>query len=231
MTRSMPRLATMARIFLTVLSLALWGSASAATPLSPQPAADSRVLRLEHALSASAQSHLVAAALAPSGGQHVDIYTADADGASFTPTGQIKDPAFASSGVCCGTLYELPRQVGELPAGTLLWAGSAGNTAADQDMTIRIYRSADEGQSWNFLAQVQSPTPGPIWEPEFTIGQDGALILFYSDETQSAQYSQLIRKVRSYDGVNWQDSARVVASSEATGPACRLSAVLPMGPG
>jgi hypothetical protein len=114
--------------------------------------------------------------------------------------------------VCCGTLYELPRRVGPLREGTLLWAGSIGNNTADQHMAIRIFRSDDEGRSWSLLSDVQSARPGQIWEPEFTIGQDGALILFYSDETESTEHSQLIRKVRSYDGTRWQDSGYAVAS-------------------
>jgi hypothetical protein len=51
-----------------------------------------------------------------------------------------------------------------------------------------------------------------MWEPEFTVGRDGALILLYSDETEAKQHSQLIRKIRTNDGVRWQDSGYVVAS-------------------
>ncbi|WP_315753778.1 MULTISPECIES: sialidase family protein [unclassified Bradyrhizobium] len=78
-------------------------------------------------------------------------------------------------------------------------------------MSIHVYRSDDEGRSWTFLSNVQSPKRGRIWEPEFTVGKDGALILFYSDETE-AEYSQFIRKFRTYDGVHWQDPGYVVAS-------------------
>jgi hypothetical protein len=120
----------------------------------------------------------VVTGLTPAGGRHIDVYTADDDDAPFRPIGRISDPVFASD-VCCGTLYELPRRVGSLREGTLLWAGSIGNNTANKDMAIRIYRSDDEGRSWSFLSDVQSPRPGEIWEPEFTVGQ-GALILFYS---------------------------------------------------
>jgi hypothetical protein len=201
----------MARVAFLFFTLALWSAANAATPLSPQPAADGRVVRLDHAQSPEGRGHLVLAALTPAGGRHVDLYTADGDDAPFRQIGHITDPVFAT-GVCCGTLYELPRAVGGLPEGTLLWAASIGNNTADKHMAIRVYRSGDEGRTWSFLGDVYSPRPGQIWEPEFTVARDGALILFYSDETESKEHSQLIRKVRTYDGARWQDFGDVVAS-------------------
>ena len=211
MKPSILRMEAIARIVVAFLTLAMCSPANAVTPLSPEQAFNSRVVRLDHAPSPEARGHLVVTALTPDGGRHIDVYTADGDDAPFRPIGRISDPVFAS-GVCCGTLYELPRGVGSLREGTLLWAGSIGNNTAERHMAIRIFRSDDEGRSWSLLSDVQSPRPGQIWEPEFTVGQDGALILFYSDETESTKHSQLIRKVRSYDGTRWQDSGYVVAS-------------------
>ena len=131
---------------------ALW-PAQAATPLSPEPAFNSRVVRLDHAPSPQARAHLVVTALTPAGGRHIDVYTADSDDAPFRPIGRISDPIFAS-GLCCGTLYELPRRVGSLREGTLLWAASIGQDTADKHMSIHIYRSEDEGRNWTFLGNV-----------------------------------------------------------------------------
>jgi hypothetical protein len=200
----MPRVALV--LFLVLASLV-----DAATPLSPQPAADGRVIRLDHAQSPQARGHLVLAALVPTGGRHVDLYMADNDAAPFRALGRITDPVFAT-GACCGTLYELPRAVGGLPEGTLLWATSTGNNTPDKHMAIRIYRSDDAGRNWTFSSEVHSPLPGQIWEPEFSVARDGALALFYSDETQPRDHSQLIRKVRTYDGAHWQDFSEVIAS-------------------
>jgi hypothetical protein len=211
MKRSILHIGTIVQIVLAFLALVMCSRANAATPLSPEQAFNSRVVRLDHAPSSDVRGQLVVAAQTPAGGRHIDVYTADSDYAPFSQIGRIGDPVFAS-GVCCGTLYELPQRVGALREGTLLWAGSIGNNTADKHMMVRIYRSDDEGRSWSLLTEVQSPKPGPIWEPEFTVGQDGALILFYSDETESMEHSQLIRKVRSYDGTRWQDFGFVVAS-------------------
>ena len=193
---------------LSVLMLAEGSHAKAATLLSP-PAFNGRVVRLEHASRPEERQWLVATALVPAGGKHANVYLADRDGAPFRHIGEITDHEFGS-GLCCGTLYELPQQVGSLQAGTLLWAGSVGKKT--ERMATRIYRSNDEGRSWSYLSEIRAAKPGGIWEPEFTVGSDGALILFFSDETDQAAHSQTIKKVRTYDGLHWRDMSYVVAS-------------------
>jgi hypothetical protein len=87
--------------------------------------------------------------------------------APFRQIGEISDPAFGS-GLCCGTLYELPQQVGSLQAGTLLWAASVGKKT--ERMATRIYRSNDEGRSWSYIpiklkqaVQLQREADGRAW--------------------------------------------------------------------
>jgi hypothetical protein len=195
---------------LTALLVVLGSAASAATLLSPAPAFYDRVVRLEHASRPEERQWLIATAVVPAGGMHANVYLADRDGAPFRQIGEITDLAFGS-GLCCGTLYELPQQVGSLRAGTLLWAAAVGKKT--ERMAARIYRSDDEGRSWSFLSEIRAANPGGIWEPDFTVGSDGALILFFSDETDPAEHSQTIKKVRTYDGLNWRDMGYVVASN------------------
>ena len=104
---------------LSVLMLAQGAHARAATLLSPAPAFNGRVVRLEHASRPEERQWLAATALVPAGGKHANVYLADRDNAPFRHIGEITDPEFGS-GVCCGTLYEFPQQVGSLQAGTLL---------------------------------------------------------------------------------------------------------------
>ncbi len=195
---------------LSILMLAQGSHAEGATLLSPAAAFCDRVVRLEHASRPQERQWLVATAVVPAGGMHANVYLADRVGAPFRQIGEITDLAFGS-GLCCGTLYELPQQVGSLQAGTLLWAASVGKKA--ERMAIRIYRSDDEGRGWSFLSEIGAANPGGIWEPEFTVSSDGALILFFSDETDPAKHSQTIRRVRTYDGLNWRDMGYVVASN------------------
>jgi len=51
-----------------------------------------------------------------------------------------------------------------------------------------------------------------FWEPQFTVANDGALVMFWSDETDSC-CSQKISQIRTYNGTTWQDRGNAVASN------------------
>jgi hypothetical protein len=204
----------MTKRLLYLVALACLGIASqgkADTLLSPEPAFYDRLTRLENPIPKNERGQIIATATASAGGLHVDVFKGDVVGASFSRIGTITDPAFAS-GLCCGTVYELPQRIGSLPAGALLWAGAVGARAADKRMAIKVFQSEDEGASWSYLSEVTTPKPGGLWEPEFTIAADGALVMFFSDETEQPEYSQTLKKVRTSDGLIWRDMAHVVAS-------------------
>ncbi|MFD7816082.1 RICIN domain-containing protein [Streptomyces sp. NPDC059785] len=175
-----------------------------------------RAIRLAH--NGSANGRVIASVVSFSGNNGIGaIYESTNDGASFSRVGGVSDPESASGqGLCCTTLFELPRQVGSLPAGTLLWASSAGQDETDRRMSLRIWRSNDVGRTWSYLsACATATTTGGLWEPEFSVASDGALVCHYSDETDSA-HSQKLVAVRSYDGVTWQGKHDTVASTLST---------------
>lgn len=101
-------------------------------------------------------------------------------------------------------------------------------------MQLKIYRSADRGATWSYLSNCATASGarssvGGLWEPGFAIATDGALVCFYSDETQSG-HSQLIHQVRSYDGLNWRDSTYTVASTISSDrPGMPVVTILPGG--
>jgi hypothetical protein len=142
------------------------------------------------------------------------IHESTDNGASFRQVGAVADPeSAAGQGLCCATLFELPRQVGSLPAGTLLWASSAGQDEENRRMALRIWRSNDVGRSWTYLSSCATAQgTGGLWEPEFSIASDGALVCHYADETDPT-HSQKLVAARSYDGVHWQDHRNTVAST------------------
>ncbi|TDC94738.1 exo-alpha-sialidase [Saccharopolyspora aridisoli] len=147
------------------------------------------------------------------------IFESRDDGKTFQPLSEIRDPAGEDTkGMCCSTLYELPQQVGDMPAGTLLWAGSAG-IGSDEDerrTSIRVWRSDDHGKTWSYLSDlVQAPVGPGVWEPEFTVSEQGDLVAFYSDDSDP-KHDQKLVQVRSSDGRNWTDVKDMLKNDEFT---------------
>ena len=160
------------------------------------------------------------------------IFESTNNGSSFHQVGTITDPnATGGKGLCCSTLFELPQQIGAMPADTLLRAGSIGGlVSTDRHMTIRIWKSNDLGRTWTYLSNcATSSNAGGIWEPEFSIAADGRLVCHYSDETDSL-YSQKLARVRSSDGIDWVDRSDTIASTlQSDRPGMAVVRKLPNG--
>ena len=74
----------------------------------------------------AAQRQIVASLTEYAGGQlQAGFHASSDDGASSRAAARWPTHGFAT-GLCCGTLFELPQAVGALPAGTLLYAASVG---------------------------------------------------------------------------------------------------------
>ncbi|CDK26058.1 unnamed protein product [Kuraishia capsulata CBS 1993] len=107
-------------------------------------------------------------------------------------------------------LYLLEEQVGEYAPGTILLAGNSIPT--DLNYTkIDVYASKDNGYTWEFVSNVASggravPDNGltPIWEP-FIITYNGEIVLYYSDQGDSAHGQILVHKT-STDLLSWSSS-------------------------
>lgn len=191
------------------------GAAAAATgtPLREGTGLYPRAIRLAH--SGAANGRVLAGVVAFPGGNGVgSIHESTDGGGTFQHVGTVADPQAAQGrGLCCATLFELPRQLGDLPAGTLLWAASV--SAQARPMSIRVWRSGDIGRTWSYLSDCATTTgTGGLWEPEFSVAADGRLVCHYSDETDPA-HSQKLMEVRSSDGVTWTGRRETVASATA----------------
>ncbi|MER6851842.1 RICIN domain-containing protein [Streptomyces flaveolus] len=200
------------------------------TPLGNGTGLYPRAVRLAH--SGAANGRVLASVVTFDGNNGIGAVHESTDGgASFRQVGRVTDPeSAAGQGLCCATLFELPRQVGALPAGTLLWAASAGQDEQNRRMALRIWRSGDVGRTWSYLSSCATATgTGGLWEPEFSVAADGALVCHYADETDPA-HSQKLAATRSYDGVHWQDRRNTVASGwEADRPGMPVVRKLPDG--
>ena len=161
-----------------------------------------RVVRIEHG-PAQAYGRLVAST-------NGIIFQSGDNGASWNLLGPVPTVS-GSTERCCATLYELPQQVGSLTPGTLLFAASY---FIGQIPAIEVYTSTDQGASWSYHS---TPVQGGdashgLWEPEFEVANDGALVMFWSDETDAC-CSQKLAQIRSYDGHTWQDRTDTVRST------------------
>lgn len=191
-----------------------------------------RIVALSHNADASKNGAIIASITSFTGGGHEDIFVSHDQGLSFTLAGQVTDSNF-SKGLCCGGLYELPVAIGAMPAGTLLWAGSVGGDTPAEPMQLRIFKSTDQGAHWAYLSNCATASKprngGGLWEPEFTVGQDGKLICFYSDETETG-HSQVLKLTQSSDGMAWSAPVDIVASpTQADRPGMANVVRLPNG--
>jgi hypothetical protein len=119
--------------------------------------------------------------------------------------------------MCCGTLFELPRALGSMPAGTLLWATTVGWEVPEADRTVkqRLWRSSDLGRTWSFLADMaSSPNQYNAWEPELSMARDGHLVVHWADESDKPHHDQKIVQARSADGITWSAPVDTVKNSD-----------------
>ena len=178
-----------------------------------------RVIRIEHSTS-GADGDLIAS----TNGQ---IYISTNNSKTFSYLDTVPQIS-GSTEYCCADLFEMPQTVGSLTAGTLLFAATyyVGATRA-----IEVYSSTDNGKSWSYSS---TPVSGGdsahgLWEPEFSVADDGALVMFWSDETDTC-CSQKIAQIRTFDGTSWQDQTNTVASSiYADRPGMAVVTKLPNG--
>ncbi|WP_206244196.1 sialidase family protein [Novosphingobium terrae] len=168
-----------------------------------------RVIRLAHA---GANNGTLLATFAHAGVKgekgSLPIYRSTDNGKSWSaqPIGVVRDTVHGWD-IEAPALFELPEAQGDLPAGTLLAAGTAWNRPDFRQQAMEIFISRDGGANWTYRSscasealQVNNEGHG-IWEPFFAITADHSLNCFYSDERPSADgFGQVIAHVRSTDG-------------------------------
>ncbi|OZM74805.1 hypothetical protein CFN78_00850 [Amycolatopsis antarctica] len=171
-----------------------------------------RLVRLEHSGNARDGRIIASTTSQDEQGMFTPIYESTDEGESFDKIGEIRDSE-GPAGMCCGTLYEVPQQVGDMEPGTLLWAASYGQHAGDaRRIGIKIWSSDNGGRTWSFLSEAaRSHNKDGIWEPEFSVDANGTMWMGYADETEAPQYGQVLNRISSTDGVNWSPKERTMA--------------------
>ncbi len=201
------------------LSAAFVSAASAATgPAIPDSTLYPRLIRIAHGGAANGRI------LASTTGRILESVD---EGKSFRLIGR-PTPVAGSSERCCATLFEMPRTVGSLKEGTLLYAAShfTGDVPS-----MEVYQSGDEGHTWSFHSVIKRAGDAKhgLWEPHFSVPRESALVVFWSDETDSC-CSQKLMQARSTDGRTWIDFRDTVATAvQSDRPGMVTTAMLPDG--
>lgn len=189
----------------------------------PQPIYDGggssypRVIELAHA--GAANGRIIASVTSVVDGSQVAVVLESTDdAASFHHVATIKDPDGANGrGMCCGTLFELPVGVGDMPAGTLLWAATTGYKLpeAQRHTKQRLWESRDHGHTWTFKSDIAtSPNKYNAWEPDLSVSTDGYLVANWADESDKPNHDQKLVQARSADGVTWTDQRDTVKNAD-----------------
>lgn len=150
------------------------------------------------------------------------IYKSTDDGETWQHISNVTDTAFGTNRKAQPMLYELPKAVGNMPAGTIVLAG---NLVPDDQSSSRIviYKSTDIGSNWEYVSTVdvggsfdydRSPesTTSTIWEPFLYMDDYGHLVCAFSDERLKDQgVLQSLSLRYTSDGITWSEESNIVA--------------------
>jgi hypothetical protein len=166
----------------------------------------SRVIRLQH--NAASNGTLLGSfenASTTGGAASLRVRKSTDDGATWTTAATLGDPltgtGHPSDQIWQPFFYELPTTMGSFVAGTLLLvANIAPSSNATTDLVE--WRSTSGGSTWTYVGDIQSGagTGNGVWEPFLSTDSSGKLLAYFSDERQSATYSQKIVHIVSTDG-------------------------------
>ena len=147
------------------------------------------------------------------------FYESSNNGSTWTaePIGTITDNTPPRN--CCSGFWEVPQQLGNTAAGTLFWATSVGTDQTPRTAcSIRLYKSTDIGRTWSFLSTIVKGDRG-LWEPEFSVDNQGNLLCFFSSEEYKPEENQIIaHRISTDGGLTWgADVKDVVDGSNRPG--------------
>ena len=112
-------------------------------------------------------------------------------------------------------VYELPAQVGEMPAGTLLYSyNSVDYSTTSGKSILAVWRSFDCGYTWEEYVIIDEAggLKEGVWEPFMIYSEeDQYLYCFYSDDSDPDHDQKVVYK-RSKDGVKWEGEGGKIGS-------------------
>lgn len=148
-----------------------------------------------------------------------DIHVSHDGGVTWQYVNTVREKAASIQSEWQPTLYELPQQLGDMPAGTLLLTGCSIDSAHAKQTALRLYRSFDLGQTWEQFGTVATggglefngKKETGVWEPFLLMLPDGRLACYYADCTEAESHSQKVVMRISEDGKDWGETIDIVA--------------------
>lgn len=142
-----------------------------------------------------------------------NIHISRDGGATWSQVSTVREQAADIQSKWMPFLYELPSQVGNMPAGTLLLAACSIDPQLAENTALRLYRSHDVGQTWEQFATIATGggLKTGVWEPFLLVLPDGRLACYYSDCTENAVHSQKIVMRISADAVDWGETIDLIS--------------------
>lgn len=176
----------------------------------------SRIIELQHA--GDHNGTLVATYEAYTAGLRVEkpgynIHVSRDGGVTWQQVSTVREKAASIQSEWQPHLCELPQQLGDMPAGTLLLAACSIDAGHARQTALRLYRSYDVGQTWEQFGTVAlgGGMDTGVWEPFLMMLPDGRLACYYSDSNEAEKHSQKVVMKITEDGVNWGEVIDIVA--------------------
>ncbi|HYQ59272.1 MAG TPA: sialidase family protein [Draconibacterium sp.] len=154
------------------------------------------------------------------------IYRSTDNGKNWKLFSKVEDTYKGHGNKYQPVLFELPKQIGDFPAGTILCAGNM--IPEDNSSTeLTLYKSSDGGKNWDFVSSIveggraiYNPelNESPVWEPYLYLDDEDNLICYYSDEQRKSQnFNQhLCHRVSTDGGKTWGEEVIDVAVPDMT---------------
>ncbi len=161
------------------------------------------------------------------------IYESTNNGSSWTKVGNVSDTKNGYGMRYQPFLYQLPQAIGNMPAGTLLCAGSSIPSSL-ATTELQLHKSTDSGRTWTYVSTIcqggyadPNGKNDPVWEP-FLLVANNKLICYYSDE-RDPEHNQKIVHQTTTNGVNWSALVEDVALESTLRPGMPVVAKMANG--
>lgn len=142
------------------------------------------------------------------------LYRSTDLGATWTDLGRVLNshPGIDAGGLWAPDLIVMPSTVGNITAGTLLFAGKKAHAGG---VYIDLYKSTNEGNTWQFVTSVVYAPDANIWEPALVVDNSATkrLLCYYADERNMGTAQKIVYQAWNPSNNTWGAITNVLTMS------------------